>query len=70
MDIRFSCPKCEHHMVIDEAGAGMIVQCPQCGADARVPKGPKPAASADADKERTVAIKWVPPGATPSEPKK
>ena len=57
-------------MVIDEAGAGMTVQCPKCGADARVPNAPKPAPSTESDKERTVAIKWVPPGATPNEPKK
>lgn len=54
-------------MVIDEAGAGMTVQCPKCGADAKVPK---PAIPAETVNERTVAIKWIPPGATPSEPKK
>jgi DNA-directed RNA polymerase subunit M/transcription elongation factor TFIIS len=70
MDIRFSCPKCEHHMIIDEAGAGMTVQCPKCGADAKVPNAPKPAAPSDSDKERTVAIKWIPPGAGPTQPKK
>lgn len=70
MDIRFSCPKCEHHMVIDEAGAGMIVKCPKCGADAKVPQSAKPSVPVETEKERTVAIKWIPPGATPHEPKK
>ena len=62
MDIRFSCPACEHHLVIDEAGAGLTVQCPKCGADAKVPDAPF-----NPDKERTVAIKWIPPGATPHD---
>jgi uncharacterized Zn finger protein len=70
MDIRFSCPKCEHHMVIDETGAGLTVQCPQCGADAKVPALVKPAPPTEPVNERTVALKWIPPGATPSEPKK
>lgn len=71
MDIRFNCPACEHHMVIDEGGAGMTVQCPKCGADAKVPELEKPATLApESEKERTVALKWIPPGATPSEPKK
>jgi uncharacterized Zn finger protein len=68
MDIRFSCPACGHHMVIDEAGAGMVVQCPECGSDADVPKveskpapTPKPASDARSENERTVALKWTPP---------
>jgi len=70
MDIRFSCPKCGHHMVIDAAGAGMVVQCPECGADATVPKA-APATGAPAEKERTVALKWTPPPETPPpQPKK
>ena len=66
-------------MVIDEAGAGMVVACPECGHDAPVPKavaappipGAKPPAEALPEKERTVAMKWTPPPAKPSiEPKK
>jgi hypothetical protein len=67
-------------MVIDEAGAGLVIQCTECGKDVRVPNpvepkpspGAAPANSSSADKERTVALKWVPPGgeSTPKEPKK
>jgi hypothetical protein len=55
-------------MVIDEAGAGLVVQCPKCGCDVSVPtiRGPEaagnpPAADVREDKERTVALKWTPP---------
>jgi hypothetical protein len=54
-------------MVIDEAGAGMIVACTECGHDAPVPKpaapppATKPATGSTSDKERTVAMKWEPP---------
>ena len=79
MDIRFSCSACGHHMIIDEAGAGLVVACPECGHDTTVPKAvaPKPEPSANPatgpqqDRERTVALKWVPPPEpTHAEPKK
>jgi len=38
MDIKFNCAGCGTHIVIDEAGAGMAVQCPKCGASLNVPK--------------------------------
>ena len=38
MDIAFNCDKCGQHVVIDAAGAGMSVQCPNCGASLIVPK--------------------------------
>ncbi|MGA2030068.1 MAG: hypothetical protein ABSG87_08355, partial [Verrucomicrobiota bacterium] len=38
MDITFNCTSCDTHIVIDEAGAGMSVQCPNCGASLIVPK--------------------------------
>ena len=78
MDIRFSCPACEHHMVIDEAGAGLVIQCTECGRDVRVPNpveaepdpGAGPANVSQPDKERTVAMKWTPPtDSTQKEPK-
>jgi len=62
MDIRFSCPACEHHLVIDETGAGLVIQCPKCGADAKVPDAYRPEVVFDPEKERTVALKWTPPG--------
>ena len=74
MDIRFSCPACGHHMVIDAAGAGMIVACPECGKDARVPNKlepdlpslppPPPPPAPATVKDRTVAMKWTPPPTT------
>jgi uncharacterized Zn finger protein len=62
MDIVFNCQACGQHLVIDEAGAGLVVQCPECGKDVTVPNpaGVKPDVSAE-NKERTVALKWTPP---------
>jgi uncharacterized protein with gpF-like domain len=37
MDIKFSCYKCRQSIVIDEAGAGIIVSCPTCGERLAVP---------------------------------
>ena len=79
MDIRFSCSACGHHMIIDEAGAGMIVACTECGRDTNVPKAvappppPSPPATPEpqTEKTKTVAIKWTPPPVAPHvEPKK
>ena len=69
MEIRFSCSACGLHMVIEEAGAGMVVQCLDCGCDVNVPKAaeskpnPSPQSTADSRSanERTVAMKWSPP---------
>jgi hypothetical protein len=76
-DIRFSCSKCDHHMVIDEAGAGMAVTCPECGHSTTVPKlseASAEGASGDStprdNKDRTVALAWVPPPSPPADPKK
>jgi DNA-directed RNA polymerase subunit RPC12/RpoP/tetratricopeptide (TPR) repeat protein len=38
MDITFSCTKCGQHLVIDEAGAGLSIQCPSCSANLIVSK--------------------------------
>jgi hypothetical protein len=56
-------------MVIDEAGAGLVVPCPKCAKDVTVPgrdepkptPPPQPAAVPHPEKEQTVALKWVPP---------
>jgi hypothetical protein len=37
MDIAFACDECGQHLVIDEAGAGMTVQCPTCSGNLIVP---------------------------------
>ena len=74
MDIYFSCASCGHHMVIDEAGAGMIVECPECGRDTPVPKSgtltPSPEGAPKTEKEHTVVMKWTPPPTPHIEPKK
>ena len=37
MDIAFICEKCGQNIVIDEAGAGITVDCPRCGKPVYVP---------------------------------
>src|ERR1051326_2815227 len=37
MDIRFECPHCTQHIAIDEAGAGLQIDCPGCQAPLTVP---------------------------------
>jgi uncharacterized Zn finger protein len=72
MDIAFCCPECQQRMVIDEAGAGLLVACPKCGlvihvpnlADTKPSAPAKPAIASRPDKERTVAMKWTPPTST------
>ncbi|MGA2605233.1 MAG: hypothetical protein ABSG14_13485 [Verrucomicrobiia bacterium] len=71
MDIYFFCGSCGQHMVIDDAGVGLTVQCPQCGNDVTVPGAvepkpappPQPAAASHPEKDQTVALKWAPPPA-------
>ena len=36
-DISFSCPKCQQHLVVDEAGAGIQVPCPNCKTSITIP---------------------------------
>ena len=44
MDIAFNCGSCGQHVVIDEKGAGITVQCPKCNQTLTVPRT-KPAPS-------------------------
>ena len=37
MDITFACESCGQNLVIDEAGAGLTIQCPKCGTSLEVP---------------------------------
>jgi predicted RNA-binding Zn-ribbon protein involved in translation (DUF1610 family) len=37
MDISFSCERCGQRIVIEDAAAGLSVQCPKCGASLTVP---------------------------------
>jgi DNA-directed RNA polymerase subunit M/transcription elongation factor TFIIS len=69
MDVHFCCPKCDHLMVTDHTGIGLVVVCPQCSQRVIVPDATatKPAPK----NEKTVALKWTPPPATPRvDPKK
>ena len=44
-DIIFKCPQCESKLVIDEQGAGMVIDCPKCSLEVTIPQrstsGPK-----------------------------
>src|SRR5436309_14541929 len=40
MDIRFACSVCDQHIAIDEAGAGVQIQCPNCQSQIIVPDPP------------------------------
>lgn len=42
MDITFNCDKCGQSIVVDEAGAGQLVDCPKCGTPIEVPHKAKP----------------------------
>jgi len=46
MDISFSCGTCGQNIVIDEAGAGQIVECPKCNQSLKVPPASQSANSA------------------------
>jgi len=37
MDIRFACPHCAQHIVVDESGAGLQIECPDCHSQLAVP---------------------------------
>ena len=37
-DIKFTCPQCEKHLVIDAKGVGFIVTCPDCHTQMTIPK--------------------------------
>jgi len=37
MDIRFNCEHCGKHLVVDEAGAGRSVKCPECSNPVDIP---------------------------------
>jgi hypothetical protein len=46
VDIAFNCDTCAQRIVIDEAGAGLTVACPTCGANLIVPNVVSPKAKA------------------------
>jgi hypothetical protein len=69
VDILFNCSECGQHLVIDEAGAGLVVKCPKCARDVSVPSAAeaKPAVFTQDEREKTVALKWTPPSARTDE---
>jgi predicted nucleic acid-binding Zn ribbon protein len=42
MDIEFNCGWCGQHIAIDEAGAGLSIECPKCGQPLTVPREVSP----------------------------
>ena len=36
-DVTFDCPECSHNLIVDEQATGMVVPCPECGTQIRVP---------------------------------
>jgi transcription elongation factor Elf1 len=42
MDIRFNCPRCNQHLAVDQSGAGMTVNCPNCKAQIEIPRSAQP----------------------------
>ena len=42
MDIRFNCPRCGQNLSVEEKGAGMIVNCPNCKEPIEIPRSTAP----------------------------
>jgi hypothetical protein len=36
-DIRFNCPRCDQHLCVEQSGAGMAVNCPNCNEQIEIP---------------------------------
>ncbi|MFZ4397072.1 MAG: DUF4177 domain-containing protein [Kiritimatiellia bacterium] len=36
-DVTFDCPECSHNLIVDDLATGMVVPCPECGTQIRVP---------------------------------
>ena len=36
-DLNFDCPECSHNLIVDAQAAGLVVACPECGTQIRVP---------------------------------
>ena len=41
MDIRFECPHCKRHIKVDESGAGLEINCPDCQSPLTIPSPAK-----------------------------
>jgi DNA-directed RNA polymerase subunit RPC12/RpoP len=42
MDVNFDCPHCKQHLAVDQAGAGMTVNCPTCNEKIEIPRSTAP----------------------------
>src|SRR5439155_8067269 len=55
MDIRFNCPRCGQNLSVEEKGAGMMVNCPNCKGQIEIPRGttppPSPKLSVSAERQ-------------------
>ena len=51
MDVSFNCDQCGQQIVIDEAGVGLITDCPKCGQTLTVPSQEPPRAESSTTKE-------------------
>jgi len=58
MDINFRCDKCGQNLEVDEAGAGMTVDCPKCGKPVYVPTKPT---ETDSEKRRAFKAREASP---------
>lgn len=66
MDISFDCDTCGKHLVIDQAGAGITIDCPGCGKPAYVPslsshKPPDPPARVEVKSATSKTVPTPPP---------
>jgi tetratricopeptide (TPR) repeat protein len=41
-DIRFNCPRCGQHLIVEQRGAGMAVNCPNCNEQIEIPRSTAP----------------------------
>lgn len=41
-DLRFNCPRCGQHLIVEQRGAGMAVNCPNCNEQIEIPRSTAP----------------------------
>jgi DNA-directed RNA polymerase subunit RPC12/RpoP len=65
-DLTFDCPECSHTLVVDAQAVGLVVACPECGTQIRVPNPDAPEASEpDTPDAAPDAAPFVEPAAAP-----
>jgi transcription elongation factor Elf1 len=68
MDIRFACPHCAQRIAVDESGAGLQIECPDCHAQVTVPAPAEPPAARILPKLRAEKPDEAPPLEPPGPP--